>query len=99
MSDNAILGVVVAAVVLTALAAWFLGTIPGRIAARRGHPSATAIRICGLFGILFWPCWFVALIWAYTGGLNPEEPDYHYGTPPRRTGETMPGVSRRRPPA
>lgn len=45
----------------------WLGFLPGMVARSRGHPSADAIRLCGLFGILFWPLWIIAAIWAYTG--------------------------------
>jgi apolipoprotein N-acyltransferase len=58
--------------------------LPGHVARKRGHPSAKAIQICGLLGLLFLPCWFVALIWAYTGSDNTPpagEPDYHYAPP------------------
>jgi hypothetical protein len=61
----------------------FLGLGPGLIAKRRGHPSMEAIRILGVIGLLIWPCWIVALVWAYTGKANPlpaDEPDYHLGT-------------------
>jgi hypothetical protein len=48
-------------------AAVVLGALPGRIAEKRGHPQADAIRVAGWFGLLtlglLWP---LALIWAYT---------------------------------
>ena len=56
--------------VLLAATIWVavvLGALPGRIAERRGHPQADAIRVAGWFGLLtlglLWP---LALIWAYT---------------------------------
>jgi hypothetical protein len=75
-----ILAIVILAVILLVGVAVFLliGYLPGLIAQRRGHPSAAAIRICGLVGLLFWPCWLVALIWAYTAphrSALPDEPD------------------------
>jgi len=72
-----VLGVVVGLALLLLLGYW-----PGLVAKRRGHPSATAIRILGLVGLLLWPCWLIALIWAYTGKAEPtgNEPDYHLGT-------------------
>jgi len=59
----------------------FIGLAPGHIAKDRGHPSWEAIRLCGLIGLFIWPCWLIALIWAYTGKANPPplEPDYHLG--------------------
>ncbi len=49
------------------IALW-LGRLPGRIAAWRGHPNADAVRVAGWLGLLtlglLWP---LALIWAFTG--------------------------------
>jgi hypothetical protein len=45
---------------------WFLGGMPGRVAASRNHPNAQAIQVGGwasLFcGIVIWP---IVLMWAY----------------------------------
>jgi hypothetical protein len=81
-----------------------IGYLPGLIAARRGHANATAIRVCGFLGLLIWPCWIVALVWAYTGpdrsaaadepdrSALPDEPDYHLGLhePPRSRSDSAP---------
>ena len=58
--------VVVAAVGIVLLLAW----IPGYCARERGHPSASAIAICGWLGMVMPILWLVAFIWAHTG------PDY-----------------------
>ena len=72
--------------------ALFVALLPGIIARRRGHPSATAISICGLLGAFFFPAWIVAIVWAYTGPAAPHESkpsDYHLGTSqPLRPTET-----------
>lgn len=48
---------------------------PVAVARRRGHPQIEAIRICAYIGILFFPAWLVALVWAYAGGAdNPAPP-------------------------
>jgi uncharacterized membrane protein len=39
--------------------------LPGDIALKRGHPQAEAIRICSLLGLLIFPFWMLALLWAY----------------------------------
>jgi hypothetical protein len=44
-----------------------LAVLPGQIAKRRGHPSWQAIAICGFVGLFLFPCWIVAIIWAFTG--------------------------------
>ena len=44
-----------------------LGSLPGKIAADRGHPQADAIRVAGWLGLLTMGLFFpIALIWAYT---------------------------------
>ncbi len=64
-------------IVTTVLALYFLyfiGGMPGRVAAERGHPKADAIRVGGwatlIFGVVGWP-W--VLMWAYSHPL-PEMP-------------------------
>ena len=45
----------------------FLASLPGKIAADRGHPQAAAIRVAGWLGLLTMGLLFpIALIWAYT---------------------------------
>ena len=39
--------------------------LPGEIAARRKHPQAEAIRVCSLMGLIVFPFWMIALLWAY----------------------------------
>lgn len=47
--------------------AGLLGSLPGKIAADRGHPQAEAIRVTGWLGLLTMGLFFpIALVWAYT---------------------------------
>ncbi|MEP5763457.1 MAG: DUF3302 domain-containing protein [Halieaceae bacterium] len=39
--------------------------LPKEIALKRGHPQADAIGICALLGLLIFPFWMIALLWAY----------------------------------
>lgn len=61
-----------ALIVLTTLVASVLGVVvwlamlPGKIAVKREHPQADAIRIAGWLGIITGVVWVLALIWAYT---------------------------------
>ncbi len=44
-----------------------LASLPGKIAADRGHPQADAIRVTGWLGLLTMGLLFpIALVWAYT---------------------------------
>jgi uncharacterized membrane protein YidH (DUF202 family) len=40
-------------------------TLPGVIAKQRNHPQAEAIEITAYLGLLVFPLWMAALIWAY----------------------------------
>ena len=52
----------------------FLGSLPGKIAADRGHPQADAIRVAGWLGLLTMGLFFpIALIWAYTKPSGSEQ--------------------------
>jgi uncharacterized membrane protein len=42
-----------------------LHELPGNIAQSRGHPQVDAIRICSLLGLVIFPFWMMALLWAY----------------------------------
>lgn len=53
-------------IVVFALVIWLMGSMPGHVARRRGHPWADAVCVAGwvtlLFGFVLWP---VAMVWAY----------------------------------
>jgi ACR3 family arsenite efflux pump ArsB len=40
-------------------------TLPGKIARKRGHSQVEAIEITSYLGLLVFPLWMGALIWAY----------------------------------
>ena len=45
-------------------------TYPGQVAVQRNHPQAKAIEVCSLLGLLMFPFWMAALIWAYAGTIG-----------------------------
>lgn len=45
------------------LAGW-LGRVPGARARRRRNRNATFIGVLGWIGVVVWPLWVVALVWA-----------------------------------
>jgi len=42
-----------------------VGQLPGRIAQKRGHPQATAIKVAGWLGVAILVLWPLALVWAF----------------------------------
>jgi hypothetical protein len=55
---------------LIGAAIWLLGSLPGKVAAERNHPYATAIQVGGwatlFMGIVAWP---LVLMWAYSAPM------------------------------
>lgn len=58
-----VLAILLAVIVLVI---WLMGSMPGYVARRRGHPWAEAVGVAGwitlIFGFVLWP---IAMIWAY----------------------------------
>jgi len=44
-------------------------TYPGKIAKERNHPQTEAIEVTSLLGLLVFPLWMAALVWAYSGAV------------------------------
>jgi hypothetical protein len=53
-------------IIAVVIAVWKIAAWPGKIAARRGHPQADAIRWCGWLGLVTAVAWPIAMIWAHT---------------------------------
>ena len=52
-----------------------LGMMPGKIAAKRNHPQAEAINMCGWWGVITLGILLpLAFIWAYTKPAEPSRP-------------------------
>ena len=60
------LGMLIFMIALGCFFIWFLGGLPGRVAADRNHPYAKSIQVGGwaslFLGIVTWP---LILMWAY----------------------------------
>ena len=59
------LGLIIFSVIVIVVGVIKVHELPGEIAKRKGHPQAEAIRICSLLGLIVFPFWMIALIWAY----------------------------------
>lgn len=59
------LGLIIFSVVVIVVGIIKVHELPGEIAKSRGHPQAEAIRICSLLGLIVFPFWMIALLWAY----------------------------------
>jgi len=58
-----------------------LHTYPGKVAEQRGHPQKDAIEATSIMGLLIFPLWMLALIWAYSGAVIGNL----YTTPPEKS--------------
>ena len=44
-------------------------TYPGKVAKLRNHPQTRAIEVTSLMGLIFFPLWVAALIWAHSNAI------------------------------
>lgn len=65
--------------ILLAMVIWLvvlLGSMPGNIAKKRGHPQTEAIQALGWIGIItLGISWFIAIVWAYTNPVGRSSTD------------------------
>jgi uncharacterized membrane protein len=61
------LGLIFFSVITIILGVVKLHTYPGKVAVRRNHPQKDAIDVTALLGLLIFPLWMLALVWAYSG--------------------------------
>lgn len=58
-------GLILTCMIVIILFIIFVHTMPGKIARKRGSAQAEAIEILSLLGLLIFPLWMAALVWAY----------------------------------
>lgn len=63
------LGLIFFAVIVIILGIIKIHTYPGKIARARNHPQFEAIEVTSLLGLLIFPLWMAALVWAYSGAV------------------------------
>jgi hypothetical protein len=72
-----------------------LHTYPGKIAGLRKHPQKDAIEVASLLGLLVFPLWMFALVWAYSGAIigvmyGPQELGFNQGVGKKKeTGDAV----------
>lgn len=85
------LGLIFFSVVTIILGIVKIHTYPGKVAAERSHPQKEAIEVTSLLGLLIFPLWMLALVWAYSGALIGslyERPNGTAPPPPGDAGDT-----------
>jgi len=63
------LGLIFFSVIVIVLGIIKIHTYPGKIAKARNHPQSEAIEVTSLLGLLVFPLWMAALVWAYSGAV------------------------------
>ena len=63
-------GLIVFVISVIVVGIYQLHSLPGTIAERKEHPQAQAITVCSVLGLLMFPLWMFALVWAYAGVLG-----------------------------
>ena len=78
--DIAALFLILFAVLTITLGVIMVHTYPGKVAKARNHPQTQAIEVTSLLGLIMFPLWMFALMWAYSGaviGRLYEQPPEH----------------------
>ena len=63
------LGLIFFSVITIILGIIKIHTYPGKIAKARKHPQTQAIDVLSLLGLIMFPLWMAALVWAYSGAV------------------------------
>lgn len=63
------LGLIFFSIIVITLGIIKIHTYPGKIAKERNHPQTDAIEVTSLLGLLIFPLWMAALVWAYSGAV------------------------------
>ena len=64
------LALILFAVVIIVLGVVKIHEYPHKVALARNHPQAQAILVTSLLGLLVFPLWMAALVWAYAGVIG-----------------------------
>ena len=67
--DYASLGIILTAILIITLGIIKIHTYPGVVARERQHPQVDAIKVTSLLGLIIFPLWMGALVWAYSGAV------------------------------
>lgn len=69
---------------------------PVVIAEARNHPQRDAIMACSVMGLIIFPFWMFALIWAYGGTIGNPLPPLAEGETAAPAGEAAPSVDEKK---
>ncbi len=67
--DYVSLGLILMSVIVITLGIVKIHCYPGKVAKDRNHPQAKAIEVTSLLGLLIFPLWMFALVWAYSNAV------------------------------
>ena len=56
-------------VIITAWGIYMIHLYPGKVAKSRKHPQLKAIEVTSVMGLIFFPLWVAALIWAHSNAI------------------------------
>jgi peptidoglycan biosynthesis protein MviN/MurJ (putative lipid II flippase) len=56
-------------IIITVWGIYMIHEYPGKVAKSRKHPQLRAIQVTSVMGLLFFPLWIFALIWAHSNAI------------------------------
>lgn len=56
-------------IIITVWGIYMIHEYPGKVAKARKHPQLRAIQVTSVMGLIFFPLWVFALIWAHSNAI------------------------------
>lgn len=56
-------------IIITVWGIYMIHEYPGKVAKQRKHPQHRAIEVTAVMGLLIFPLWILALIWAHSNAI------------------------------
>jgi hypothetical protein len=79
-------------IIVTVWGIYMIHMYPGKVAKQRKHPQLRAIEVTAVMGLIIFPLWILALIWAHSnaivgklynkGDFTPDEEEVELPEPP-----------------
>ncbi|HEY9114144.1 MAG TPA: DUF3302 domain-containing protein [Bacteroidales bacterium] len=63
------LSLILFSIIITVWGIYMVHLYPGKVAKQRKHPQLRAIEVTAVMGLLIFPLWILALIWAHSNAV------------------------------
>lgn len=63
------LSLILFSIIITVWGIYMIHMYPGKVAKQRKHPQLRAIEVTAVMGLIIFPLWIFALIWAHSNAI------------------------------